>query len=289
MTGLLAKLGFRSVRGSAFADVIPVRPAEPGRQPGAPGITNRTLQDATAQEDHEMNEHIVKSYEDELALLDRKIAQMGGLTEQLLAQSFQALEKRDPRLAGQVVAADRAVDQLEREIEEQVVMMIGRRQPVANDLRHVMAALRITGDLERIGDLAKNIAKRALAVANESHPKPLITGLRHMLDLALRQLKQVLDAYAERDADRAMAVWRDDEQIDAMYNSLFRELLTYMMEDPRNIGLSTHLLFGAKNIERVGDHTTNIAETIHYLVRGSLITDERPKSDETSSTMFQAG
>ncbi len=236
-----------------------------------------------------MNEHIVKSYEDELALLDRKIAQMGGLTEQLLAQSFQALEKRDPKLAGQVVAADRAVDQLEREIEEQVVMMIGRRQPVANDLRHIMAALRITGDLERIGDLAKNIAKRALAVANESHPKPLITGLRHMLDLALRQLKQVLDAYAERDADRAMAVWREDEQIDAMYNSLFRELLTYMMEDPRNIGLSTHLLFGAKNIERVGDHTTNIAETIHYLVRGSLITDERPKSDETSSTMFQAG
>jgi len=238
----------------------------------------------------EKNEpHTVSTYEAELTLLDKRIAHMGGLTEQLLALSFQALERRDPRLAEQVVRSDSAVDQLEREIEQQVVMMIGRRQPLADDLRHVMAALRITGDLERIGDLAKNIAKRALAVANESHPKPLITGLRHMLELALRQLKQVLDAYAERDADRAMEVWRDDEQIDAMYNSLFRELLTYMMEDPRNIGLSTHLLFGAKNIERVGDHTTNIAETVHYLVRGTLITDERPKGDETSSTLFNAG
>ena len=231
-----------------------------------------------------MNEHIVRSYEEELSLLDRKIAQMGGLSEQLLDQSFQALEKRDPRLAGMVVAADRNIDQLHQEIEEQVVLMIGRRQPVANDLRHVMAALRIAGDLERIGDLAKNIAKRALAIANEAHPKPLITGLRHMLDLAMRQLKQVLDAFAERDADRAMSVWLDDQKIDALYNSLFRELLTYMMEDPRNIGLSTHLLFGAKNIERVGDHTTNIAETVHYLVRGTSITEERPKNDQTSST-----
>jgi phosphate transport system protein len=164
--------------------------------------------------------------------------------------------------------------------------MIARRQPLADDLRHVMAAIRITGDLERIGDLAKNIAKRALAVAQESHPKPLMTGLRHMVELALSQLKAVLDAYAERDADRALAVWRDDAKIDAMYNSLFRELLTYMMEDPRNIGLSTHLLFGAKNIERVGDHTTNIAETVHFLVRGFNITDDRPKDDQTSSTLI---
>lgn len=233
-----------------------------------------------------MNEHIVKSYEEELALLDRKIAQMGGLAEHILGQSFDALERRDPQLAEQVLKADKQIDQLEREIEEQVISMIARRQPLADDLRHVMAALRITGDLERIGDLAKNIAKRALAIAHESHPKPLITGLRHMCELALSQLKDVLDAYSARNADRALTVWRGDEQIDSMYNSLFRELLTYMMEDPRNIGLSTHLLFGAKNIERVGDHTTNIAETIHFLVKGVNIADDRPKSDETSSTLF---
>ena len=229
-----------------------------------------------------MNEHIVRSYEDELALLDKKIAQMGGIAEQNLGQSFEALERRDPRLAESVIASDRMVDALEREIEEQVISMIARRQPMADDLRHIMAALRITGDLERIGDLAKNIAKRALAIAHETHPKPLISGFRHMVELALKQLKDVLDAYAERDAARALQVWHADEQIDAMYNSLFRELLTYMMEDPRNIGLSTHLLFGAKNVERVGDHTTNIAETIHYMVTGTPITEDRPKLEQVA-------
>jgi phosphate transport system protein len=230
-----------------------------------------------------VNEHIVRSYEDELAYLDKKIAHMGGLAENNLGQSFDALEKRDPRLAERVIKSDRMIDALQREIEDQVISMIARRQPMANDLRHIMAALRITGDLERIGDLAKNIAKRALAVAHESHPKPLISGFRHMVELALRQLKIVLDAYAERDAEKAMQVWHEDTQIDAMYNSLFRELLTYMMEDPRNIGVSTHLLFGAKNIERVGDHTTNIAETIHYMVLGTSIADDRPKIEQVSA------
>ena len=166
--------------------------------------------------------------------------------------------------------------------------MIARRQPVANDLRHIMTVLKIAGDLERTGDLAKNIAKRALAIADESHPKPLMSGIRHMVELALHQLKEVLDAYAERDADKALSVWRNDAQIDAMYNSLFRELLTYMMEDPRNIGISTHLLFGAKNVERVGDHTTNIAESVYYLVHGISITEDRPKDDQTSSTMISS-
>ena len=229
-----------------------------------------------------MNDHTVKSYEDELALLDKKIAQMGGIAEQNLGLSFDALERRDPRLAENVINSDRSIDALQREIEEQVISMIARRQPMADDLRHIMGALRITGDLERIGDLAKNIAKRALAIAHETHPKPLISGFRHMVELALRQLKDVLDAYAERDSARALQVWHEDAQIDAMYNSLFRELLTYMMEDPRNIGLSTHLLFGAKNIERVGDHTTNIAETVHYMVSGSSITDERPKVEQVA-------
>ncbi|MCP4780320.1 MAG: phosphate signaling complex protein PhoU [Hyphomicrobium sp.] len=233
-----------------------------------------------------MNEHTVKSYEEELGLLDRKIAQMGGLAEQLLGRSLEALERRDPKLAEDVVRSDRAIDDLEREVEEQVISMVARRQPMANDLRHIVGALRITTDLERIGDLAKNIAKRSLAIADEVHPRPLMTGIRHMAELALHQLKEVLDAYSERDAEKALSVWSNDTQIDAMYNSLFRELLTYMMEDPRNIGISTHLLFGAKNIERVGDHTTNIAETIHYLVRGFNITDDRPKDDQTSSTLI---
>jgi phosphate transport system protein len=233
-----------------------------------------------------MPDHTVKSYEEELALLDKKIAHMGGLAEHVLGQGFEALERRDPQLAEQVIAADRGIDALQREIETQVISIIARRQPMANDLRHVTGALRIVADIERIGDLGKNIAKRALAISNEAHPKPLITGFRHMVELALRQLKDVLDAYAERDVDHAIKVWHDDRQLDAMYNSLFRELLTYMMEDPRNIGLSTHLLFGAKNIERVGDHTTNIAETVHYMVSGRMLTDDRPKGDDTSSILI---
>ncbi len=234
-----------------------------------------------------MTEHIVRSYEEELALLDKKIAHMGGLAEHVLGKGFEALERRDPQLAEEVIASDRNIDNLQRDIEAQVISIIARRQPMANDLRHVTGALRIVSDLERIGDLGKNIAKRALAISSESHPKPLMTGFRHMVELALRQLKDVLDAYAERDADRALKVWHDDRQLDAMYNSLFRELLTYMMEDPRNIGLSTHLLFGAKNVERVGDHTTNIAETVHYMVHGRMLADNRPKGDDTSSTLFQ--
>lgn len=233
-----------------------------------------------------MNEHIVKSYEEELRLLDRRIAQMGGCAEKLLVQALSALERRDPRLAEAAVASDATIDQLERELQEQVIVMIAKRQPIANDLRHIMTVLKIAGDLERIGDLAKNIAKRALAIAGESHPKPLITGMRHMTEMVQVQLKNVLDALAERNVDKALRVWRSDQEVDAMYNSLFRELLTYMMEDPRNIGLCTHFLFGAKNIERIGDHTTNIAENVHYLVTGEAMTDDRPKGDQTSSTLI---
>ena len=230
------------------------------------------------------HEHIVRSYEEELSLLNNKVAKMGGLAEQVLGQSIEALERRDPELAASTINEDEAVDALQREIEEQTVVMIARRQPLAYDLRQIMSALRISNDLERIGDLGKNIAKRAVAVVSEQQPKQLMLGLKHMGELALGQLKEVLDAYIERDADRALKVWYRDEDIDAMYNSLFRELLTYMMEDPRNIGLCTHLLFGAKNIERIGDHATNIAETVYFLVHGSAITDQRPKGDNTSST-----
>ena len=228
--------------------------------------------------------HIVSSFEDELRSLDNRIAEMGGLAERLVDQAFEALDQRDTRLAELAIASDRTIDKHDREIEARAIAMIGRRQPMALDLRQITTAMKVSGDLERVGDLAKNIAKRALALANEPRPKQLMGGIGHMTEIAQRQLKDVLDAYAMRDADKAQAVWRKDEQIDAMYNSLFRELLTYMMEDPRNIGLCTHLLFAAKNIERIGDHATNIAETTYYLVTGNQLTEDRPKGDTTSTT-----
>jgi phosphate transport system protein len=233
-----------------------------------------------------MTAHIVKSYDAEFSELDRMVAQMGGLAEKLLADAFQALDRRDPKLAELAVARDRAIDDLERQLQERAILMIAKRQPMANDLRHIMTVLRIASDLERVGDLAKNIAKRALAVAGVSHPKPLMAGIGHMTELAMRQLKDVLDAYGNRDGEKALTVWRSDAGLDALYNSVFRELLTYMMEDPRNIGLCAHLLFGAKNIERIGDHTTNIAENIVYLVTGKALTDDRPKSDDTSTAVI---
>ena len=229
------------------------------------------------------HEHIVRSYEEELSALNNRIAKMGGLAEQVLGQSIDALEGRDPELAGKTIQLDESIDELEHEIEEQAIVMIARRQPLAYDLRQIMAALRISTDLERIGDLGKNIAKRALAVVGEQQPKQLMLGLKHMGELALGQLKEVLDAFIERDADRALKVWYKDEEIDAMYNSLFRELLTYMMENPQNIGPCSHLMFIAKSVERIGDHATNISELIYYLIVGRTIEGARPKSDSSSS------
>ena len=230
------------------------------------------------------NAHIVTSFEDELRSLDSKLAEMGGIAERQLNRAFQALDTRDTSLAEQAIAGDRVIDKHEKELENLAISMIARRQPMALDLRQITTAMKIAGDLERVGDLAKNIAKRALAVAGEQRPKQLMGGIGHMTEIAQRQLKDVLDAFAMRDSAKAEAVWRRDEQLDAMYNSLFRELLTYMMEDPRNIGLCTHLLFAAKNLERIGDHTTNIAETTYFLVTGTQLADERPKGDTTSTT-----
>jgi phosphate transport system protein len=229
-----------------------------------------------------MSQHIVRSYDAEFAELDRLTAEIGGLAEKLLADAFSALERRDPKLAETAVASDRGIDDRQRRLQDRAIAMIAKRQPMANDLRHIMTVLKIAGDLERVGDLAKNIAKRALAVSSEHHPKQLMSGLRHMTELAQRQLKDVLDALGSRDSAKALGVWRGDAGLDALYNSVFRELLTYMMEDPRNIGLCTHLLFAAKNIERIGDHTTNIAENVHYLATGKVLADERPKGDDTS-------
>ena len=229
-----------------------------------------------------MNEHTAKAFDADLQELARSVAEMGGLAEKQVADAVTSLAKRDGKLAQAVMAADPAIDTLQREIEEKAILTIARRQPMAIDLREIVSALRVANDLERIGDLAKNIAKRVAELDGDFRPQKLIRGVEHMADLVLNQLKDVLDAYARRDLAKALDVWRGDEEIDAVNNSLFRELLTYMMEDPRNITFCTHLLFCAKNIERMGDHATNVAETVYYIVEGRALADERPKGDNTS-------
>jgi len=232
-----------------------------------------------------MSDHTVKAYDEELAALKQMVAQMGGLAEEQLAHAIDAISKRDTKLADIVIAADDQIDSLEHQIEEKAILTIAKRQPMAKDLREIMVTIRMAADLERIGDLAKNTAKRTHAIS-EQLPRNLVSGLTRMGKLAQEQLKNILDAYAQNDADKAMEVWRADEDIDALYNSIFRELLTYMMEDPRMIGPCTHLLFGSKNMERIGDHTTSIAENIYFLVHGRLIAEERPKKDSTSTTNY---
>jgi phosphate transport system protein len=214
--------------------------------------------------------------------LTSKVSEMGGLAERVIADAIQALTRRDADLAKRVVQTDPAIDALQQDIEEKAILTIARRQPMAVDLREIVAALRVSNDLERIGDLAKNIGKRVSALEGDFYPNKLLRGVEHMASLVLGQLKQVLDAYAGRDLDSALAVWKGDEEIDAMCTSLFRELLTYMMEDPRNITFCIHLMFCAKNIERMGDHATNIAETVHYMIEGRPIADQRPKGDTTA-------
>jgi phosphate transport system protein len=226
-----------------------------------------------------MNEHTAKAFDVDLQDLSRMVAEMGGLAEKQIADSVDALATRDSGRADRVIGSDIAIDNLQREIEERSVLTIARRQPMAVDLREVISALRIANDLERIGDLAKNIAKRVVPITTDFHPQKLIRGVEHMSALVLTQLKQVLDAYASHDLEKALAVWNGDEEIDAMCTSLFRELLTYMMEDPRHITFCIHLMFSAKNIERMGDHATNIAETVYFMVQGRPITEERPKGD----------
>lgn len=227
------------------------------------------------------HDHLVKSFTAELEALDAKIARMGALAQSLLGHALAAIDEHDARQAEAAIAEDEAIDALDHDVEETAISMIARRQPMALDLRHIASALKISAELERIGDLSKNIAKRTLAISRGHQAEVMFSGLRRMGDLASEQLADVLEAYATRDADKALDVWNRDEQIDAAYNSAFRELLTYMMEDPRNIGLCTHLLFAAKNLERIGDHTTNIAERIQFLVKGAAPSAHRPKQDNT--------
>ena len=235
-----------------------------------------------------MTDHTMKAFDTDLQDLARMVAEMGGLAEKQVAESVDALAKRDTVLAQRVSTSDANIDALQREIEERAVLTIARRQPMAVDLREVVGALRLANDLERIGDLAKNIAKRVVALNGDFPPQKLIRGVEHFADLVLAQLKQVLDSYAQRDLSKAIAVWNGDDKVDAMYTSLFRELLTYMMEDPRNITACTHLLFCAKNIERIGDHATNIAETVYYVVTGEQMPPDRPKEDKSHRVVVKA-
>jgi phosphate transport system protein len=233
-------------------------------------------------------QHIVRSYDADLKYLASRIAAMGGHAERMVEQSVQALVNSDTGLARKVVEDDAFLDEGQREIDEKAIVVIAKRQPMADDLREIIGAIRISGDLERVGDLGKNIAKRVVAVTDAQQPVRLFRGIEALAELALTQLKDVLDTYASRSTDRIQFVRDRDDQIDAMYTSLFRELLTYMMEDPRNITACTHLLFCAKNIERIGDHATNIAETVYYIVTGHQMPLDRPKEDKSHRVILES-
>ena len=234
-------------------------------------------------------DHTAKAFDTDLQDIKRKVAEMGGLAERQIADATRALVERDVDLAERVITTDPTIDAMQHEIEEKAVLTIARRQPMAVDLREIVGAMRVCNDLERIGDHAKHIGKRVVVLDADFHAQKLIRGVEHMAELVGALLKQVLDAYASRDLAAALAVWNGDEEVDALCTALFRELLTYMMEDPRNITLCIHLMFCAKDIERMGDHATNIAETVYYMIEGRPITDQRPKGDTTSlgTTLLQ--
>ena len=230
-----------------------------------------------------MTDHTVKSFGEQLEALSVLVAQMGGLAEAQFASAIEAISRRDSVAAERAVGGDARIDEIQIEIEERALKLLALRQPMAVDLRETLAAIKTAAELERIGDLAKNIAKRAL-VLNREPPIRLTQSLARMGKAAQNQLKQVLDSFSNRNAEEAEIVWNRDGEIDEIYNSLFRELLTYMMEDPRTIGMGTHLLFVAKNIERAGDHCTNIAEVVYHMVRAGHLAANRPKADTTSET-----
>ena len=226
-------------------------------------------------------DHIIKSYDSELTRLTGEIVHMGELSVTQLEAAIDVLERRDQRAAQHVVGNDEAIDQLEHEISHDVIRLLALRAPMAGDLRNVYAALRIAADIERIGDYAANVAKRSIPLSMVAPVAP-VGGLSHLADLAASEVREVLLAYRDRDAEAAYQVWKNDVVLDEAYTGYFRQLLTYMMEDPRNISVCTHLLFMAKNIERIGDHATNIAEDVYYLVHGTPLVEARPKRDSSS-------
>ena len=234
-----------------------------------------------------ISEHTTRAFDADLMTLTQLIAEMGGCAEKQLADLIEALVTRDLDRAQRVVSADAAIDALQRKIEERAVATIATRQPMAVDLRDIVGVLRIANELERIGDLAKNVSRRVTTLNGKDMPRKALGGVKHISGLAQGQLRDVLDSFARRDTSMALAVWTKDEEIDALYTSLFREMLTYMIEDPEMITFGIHMLFCAKNIERMGDHATNIAEAVYYMVEGHSFPDERPKADTTTGIGFQ--
>lgn len=228
-----------------------------------------------------MTQHIVRAYDEELNVLSSKINQMGGIAEAMLTDAVDALATHDPGKARSVIERDGLLDTLQQDIEEMAVVIIAKRQPMANDLRHIMGTIRIASDIERIGDLMKNIAKRVTVMEDRFMGARSLAGIQHMAHLVLGQVKAVLDSFAQKSPDLARHVWLHDGEVDQLNNSLFRELLTYMMEDPRSITFSTHMLFIAKNIERAGDHATNIAETVYFIETGQQLSGPRPKGESS--------
>ena len=231
---------------------------------------------------NEQNNHIVKSYDDEQRALLDELIRMGHMSVAQLESALDVVERRDDKAAERVIGNDDAIDALEQQVNHDVVQLI-RRGPMATDLRIILAALRVAADIERIGDYAANVAKRSIAL-NAAPPMPHTTGLRALGELAAELVHEALAAYRDKDVARALQVRDNDAQLDAQYTGLFRELLTYMMEDPRNITPCTHLLFMAKNLERIGDHATNIAENVWFLHHGEQPLPPRDKRDDTSTT-----
>ncbi len=224
-----------------------------------------------------MSEHTLKFFGDELTQLKAEVTRMGGMVESQVEDAVECVARRDVALAQSIVGRDAKIDELQREIERKAIRMIALRQPVAQDLRRTVAAMKMAWNLERTGDQAKSIAKRALVLADSEPLTPLTRSVERMGKLVIAQLKEALDAYTNVELERGLAIWTSDEDVDEHYNSLFRELLTYMMSDPRTIGSCAHLLFIAKNLERIGDHATNIAEILHYEVTGEEIHGDRPR------------
>jgi phosphate transport system protein len=227
--------------------------------------------------------HIVSAFDEDLVEIQAKISEMGGLAEEVLSNALQAVLTRDSDLARKVIERDRAIDEMEHKVEENVVRVIALRQPVAQDLRVLIAALKIASVLERVGDLAKNIAKRAIPLSS-AQPLKLTNSVVRMGRDTLTQLSDVLNAHAARDVDLAVQIWNRDVELDELYNTIFREVVTYMVEDSRLIGQGAQLMFIAKNLERIGDHTTQIAEMIYYIAKGESLGDDRPKGDPLGLT-----
>ena len=226
--------------------------------------------------------HTTKVFDSDLQELARVVAEMGGLAERQIAEAIEALAMRDSGRAQRIIADDAAIDVMQRNIEERAVETIARRQPVGGDLRQIIGILRIANEIERIGDLAKNIGKRIVAMNGEDMPRRSMRGVNHMAVLMLNQLRDVLDSFACRDVAKAVEVWTRDQDIDRLCTSLSQEFLAYMMEKSVAMSFGTHLMFCAKNLERMGDHATNIAEAVHYMVKGETLLRERPKADFTS-------